>query len=232
MCTDPVRRLLVLEHVQRFLLCSLVLLAGCEARLGGGAGSVDVDGPDAGTIVVSDAPPLLDALPMVVADNACGVASTLGDLGLLAGIAGSVVQSGTTADRISWVQAPLPGTAMQATPDLLMVELWDGFGVFGGGVARAGTFTLTGAETDYDTCGVCVLLAANVANNTPAKLLLATSGTVTITSVGSAIGQTTRATLDNATFVEIVLDPNTGYEPVSGSSCPSPLSRGELSGTL
>lgn len=171
-----------------------------------------------------------DAAPMVT-DNACGVASDQGDLGMLSGAAGSQTQSSTTTQRVSFVEAVSPLTASQATPDVVYVELWDGYGAFTGAAAHAGTFTIAGAETDYDTCGVCVLMLADVANNTPTKLLLATSGTVTITSVGTATGQTTEATVTNASFVEISQQ-NNDYQPVVGSNCPSPISHVELRGTL
>lgn len=219
----------------RWVLFALVVVAGCEASLGGtaqgGSRGDDPLRPDAG-MASGDARPLLDALPMAAADNACGVASDHGDLGTLSAFAGAEAQ-GTTTSLTHWLEAPTPATASQATPDLVVIELWDGYGPFAGGVARAGTFTISGAETDYDTCGVCVLIAANVTATGASKLLFASAGTVTVTSVGSTAGQTTQATLSNATFVEISLDQATGtYSPVAGSNCPSPITRTELRGTI
>jgi hypothetical protein len=170
--------------------------------------------------------------PTLVADNACGVASDHGDLGSLMGQAGSVLQDATTTNRIHYISAPTPLTAAQAAPDIIVVELWDTFGAFAGGVARTGTFQIAGAETDYDTCGLCVLMLANYANDTPAKLLLATSGTVTVTSIGTGAGQTTQVGVSNASFVEITSVPDMGYQPVASSNCPSPISKAALSATL
>ena len=210
----------------------LVFLVACSARLGSGEGGMqdDDDGvrPDAAIVQSPDAAVQPDAPPAVV-DNACGVATMQGNLGNLTGQAG-VANQGTTTQRVHYVGAATPLTATSATPDIVVVELWDNYGAFAGGVARTGTFTISGNETDYDTCGVCLLMFANVTNGTATKLLLATSGTVTVTSIGTAAGQTTQATVSNASFVEIV--DNQGYQQVAGSNCPSPISNAGLSGTL
>jgi hypothetical protein len=167
-----------------------------------------------------------------VADNACGVSSSYGALGMLTGEAGNVLQQNSTTARTHYVQVPTPSSAAQTARDYVIIELWDGFGAFGTAAARTGTFTLTGDEADYDTCGICVLLAADVGTSGATKLLLATSGTVNITSIGTATGQTTQATLTNASFVEISYDANTGYNAVAGSNCPSPITSSTVSGTL
>lgn len=219
----------------RSLLLAVPLLAGCEASLGGASGNEQRGPqalqPDAGTAAADAATPTADA-PVAAVDNACGVASDHGNLGMLTATAGSVAQSGSTTLRTHYLDAPTPATATQTTPDVLMVELWDDYGAFAGGPARTGTFTLAGNETDYDTCGVCVLLAANVAANVPSKLLLATAGTVTVTSIGTGTGQTTQATITNATFVEIAFDQTAGWQTVAGSTCPSPIANAVLRGTL
>lgn len=216
-------------------LAALLVLVGCSARLGGAGGGVADENddlrPDAALITSADAAPD-SPMPIAAVDNACGVASNHGDLGSLTARAGSVLQDGSTTNRISYVSAPTPLTATQAAPDVVVVELWDNFGVFAGGAARSGTFQIAGTETDYDTCGVCVLMLANYANDTPAKLLLATSGTVTVTSVGTGAGQTTQLSVANASFVEIAANAETGYQTVAGSNCPGPITKAALSGTL
>lgn len=214
----------------------LFVLVGCSAQLGPASGGADGKGdgngtgPDAAVVSSPDAAPTDGST--VVADNACGVTATLGDLGNLTGVAGSALQQGSTTQRVGFVSAPTPMSAAQPAPDYLTVELWDNFGVFAGGAARTGTFQITGSETDYDTCGACVLVLANVANDTPSKLLLATSGSVTITSVATAAGQTLQLSLSNASFVEIAADANGAYASVAGSSCPSPISSVGLSDTI
>lgn len=224
----------------RSILVGLALVTGCSAQLGGasggdtGKGDGPDLGPDAGTTGggadASTGSP--DAAPSGVADNACGVASSYGALGMLTGEAGNVLQQGSTTARTHYLQVPTPSSAAQTARDYVIIELWDGYGGFGTSPARTGTFTLSGAETDYDTCGICVLLAADVGANGATKLLLATSGTVNITSIGTAAGQTTQATLTGASFVEISYDMNTGYNAVAGSNCPSPITSSTISGTL
>jgi hypothetical protein len=218
----------------RTALCLVIFLAACGARIGGDDGP-DQARPDASLTRSPDAAVQQqqpDAAPATIADNACGVASTLGELGMLTGYAGSQTQSTTTTQRVSWVGSPTPATATTATPDLVEIDLYDGYGAFNGTAAHTGTFTISGAETDFDTCGVCVLLLANISNNTPAKWMLATSGTVTVTSVGTATGQTTQATVSNASFVEITQLSDQTYQNVAGSTCTSPISHVDVRGTL
>jgi hypothetical protein len=217
----------------RSTLVLVIFLAACGARIGGDD-SVDDLRPDASLARQPDAAMQQqqpDAATPVVMDNACGVAQTQGDLGTLTGFAGTQLQEGSTTNRIRWVGSETAATASQATPDIVMIELWDTYGAFNGAAARTGTFTLTGADLDYDTCGICVLMLANVANNTPSKTMLATSGTVTITSVGTTAGQMTQAKLTNASFVEIAVV-NNDTVSVAGSNCTSPISNVELRGTL
>lgn len=208
-------------------LLVLPLLIACEARLGpakGGSDGADTR-PDA-RAVVDAAGQHLDA--SMSADNECGIAMNQGDLGVMTGTAGAQPQGDTTAQTY-FVVAPTSLTVTQQIPDILYVELWDGYGAFANGTAHTGTFTISGDETDYDTCGVCVLMGANFANNTPAKLLLANTGTVTVTSIATAPGETTEVEITNASFVEIEYDPDRGYETES-SSCASPIMHGVLRG--
>jgi hypothetical protein len=214
------------------LLVLLVVLTACSARLGsGGSESVEI-GPDARTATESDAAPAsgLDG-SAVAANNACGVALVQGDLGSLSGEAGIDPQE-TGTDNIYYIQVETPLSASDPAPDVVLVELWDGFGGFTGGKVRTGTFPITGEDLDYDTCGICVLMLADVANNTPAKLMLATAGTVTITSVATAVGQKTQLSVADASFVEIEDVPNQGFEPVADSSCASPISNVVLADTI
>jgi len=217
----------------RSTLCLVIFLAACGARIGGDD-TVDDLRPDASISRQPDAAmqqQQVDAAVQTVMDNGCGVASTLGELGNLTGFAGQQLQDGSTTQRIRWVGSETAATSNQATPDVVMVELWDNFGSFSGGAARTGTFTLTAADKDYDTCGICVLMLANVANNTPAKTMLATAATVTITSVGTNAGQVTQLAVTNATFTEIAVV-NQDTVSVAGSNCTSPLSHVDLRGTL
>lgn len=195
------------------------VLVACGAQLG--PSEVDVR-PDT-------APAHPDAaLPV---DNECGIAANQGDLGTMTGAAGARAQSATTTAQTYFVAAPTSLSAMQPVPDILNIELWDGYGPFANGTARTGTFTISGDDTDYDTCGICVLMAANLDDNKPARLLLATAGTVTVTSIAMASGQSTVVDVANASFVEITYVQDQGYQSVTTTNCPSPIAHALVRGT-
>ena len=210
--------------------CALLLvpvLVACGAQLG----PSEVDQvPDGGARPRDDAKPAHadSALP---ADNECGVAANQGDLGTMTGVAGARAQSDTTTAQTYFVAAPTSLSAIQPIPDIINVELWDGYGAFANTTAHTGTFTISGDETDYDTCGICVLMAANLVNDTPARLLLATSGTVQVKSIATAAGETTEVEVEEASFVEITYVQDQGYQSVTTSSCPSPIKHGVVRGT-
>ncbi|HVK78848.1 MAG TPA: hypothetical protein VM734_36360 [Kofleriaceae bacterium] len=112
---------------------------------------------------------------------ACGLAASIPDAGTIApATAERRNQPGSMgAAKYHVAYATLPGST-----DRVQIELWDGLGAFAGGVARAGTFPLTGAELSYDTCGVCVRAIAE--HGTPsAQEFLAKAGSVTVTAIGA-----------------------------------------------
>jgi hypothetical protein len=103
-----------------------------------------------------------------------------------------------------------------ATNDVLVVELWDGYGPFAGGAVAPGTYTLGAADADYDTCGVCILLAADVTPGTTqaVRTLIATGGTITLTSTSTTLA----GSLSGVALTE--LDPGSGA-PLPGATCTS-----------
>jgi hypothetical protein len=46
--------------------------------------------------------------------------------------------------------------------DYVYIDLYEMFGAFDGGPIATGTFTLTGDDAAYSTCGACVMLGAQV----------------------------------------------------------------------
>lgn len=73
-------------------------------------------------------------------------------------------------------------------PDILVLELWDGYGAFEGGDVVTGEWTIEGPETAVLTCGVCVYLWSDVTITdgmivASEKDYIATAGTVTAESV-------------------------------------------------
>src|SRR5262249_52916122 len=108
----------------------------------------------------------------------------------------------------------------------VQLELWDNTGAFAGGLVHTGTFQISGVETDYNTCGVCIRGIGDK-GATDAKEYFGTSGTVNVTAVGSN-GAPISATISNVGFVEI--DANM-HKPVAGG-CMAHLANTAVSGTV
>ena len=133
----------------------LALLAGCS-----GSGN----SPDA------HVPPV----DVFGSEATCLIKGGYGALGTLMGTFNTM--GGTTNATIVLDPGP-PGK------DDLFIKLVAGKGVFVGGL-KTGVFDLTGAETDYNTCGACVIIIADlIPGQGPSKFYLATSGTLTLSSV-------------------------------------------------
>jgi hypothetical protein len=67
--------------------------------------------------------------------------------------------------------------------DVFALELYAGSGALAGGIAP-GTYTISGVETNYATCGVCARIFTDIdAEGNDSGVYVASGGTVTITSV-------------------------------------------------
>jgi len=91
--------------------------------------------------------------------------------------------------------------------DTFFLKLNDGNGVFAGGLAN-GTYPLTGAELDFNNCGVCVNIIADIGMQGPTKFYFATAGSVTLTGTSPPAG-----TLSDVTLTEVT---STGTPVPSG----------------
>ncbi len=114
-------------------------------------------------------------------------------------------------------------------PDLLDIELYAMTGVFTAAITP-GTYTLSGDELNYATCGLCVLIYANATFDSSTgdltgadQYYLATGGSVTITSVAdnTAGTGTLTGTLNNITFDHVTIDSTTFTSTPVGDSCES-----------
>ena len=186
------------------------MAAGCGAQLGDGLGPADASvGLDA-LRRYGDAP--LDAAPdgpPIAPDNACDVPSSQGDLGALTA---SAIVTGP-APFIYDLEVTTPASAGAPAPDQIIVELWDGFGAFLNTTVAPGTYQISGDDTSYETCGICVLELANVdSSDTPTHMLIAQTGTVIVHAVGTTVGAELDAEVTDATFEEI--DPSS-YAPIT-----------------
>jgi hypothetical protein len=83
-------------------------------------------------------------------------------------------------------------TQGEPPPELLVIQLWDGFGAFEGGEFAAGEFSFSGPEVTVNTCGVCVFLLANAAlvggQLQFDKQYIATGGNITVEDIGERAG--------------------------------------------
>jgi hypothetical protein len=166
-------------------------------------GSPDARPPIGG----ADAPQLPDARLMVDASGGtpdamvsagCTTMATWGDQGPVDGNASESIDllSGEAYRKL--FVGPLEGVP----GDHLVIDLWDGYGAFSGGF-RTGSFTLSGAETSWEDCGVCVRVEADYDGGPSfTDHYMATGGTVNLTSVDGRI----TGTITNVTFRHIVVN--------------------------
>jgi hypothetical protein len=196
------------------LALGALLLAGCPHRdpwpLGGDGDAADaavISPPGDGGVVTDppDARPAGSPVDAAVVVGPCDVPMRLGSL-MLDGqaIAQGGPMSGADPDVI-YYSAQLDS---DPKPDILAVELYKGFGAFTTGNITTGTFSLTGPELDYATCGVCVRVLTNVdvgAGGDYSQMYFQTSGTVQLSSVnGNIVG-----TLSDVRLEHVTLNPTT-----------------------
>jgi len=97
---------------------------------------------------------------------------------------------------------------LNADPDQVQIELYNGHGVMTGGIAT-GTYTIAGDDLDYETCGLCVRMKGNGTDD-----YFATGGSVTITSLTPFA-----ATLDDVAFEHVTIDGTTFHSTPVGDGC-------------
>ena len=152
----------------------------------------------------------------------CPLAASVADMGMVAAFKAQRCNVPGSGGTQKWyrLSAQLPTTG-----DYVQLELWPNLGAFTGPVTT-GTFTITGKDAAYTTCGVCGR-ALGDKGQTSQKEYFATSGTVNVTAVGAA-GQPLSATLTGLGFVEIDA---TTKDPIA-SGCASALAGVQISGTV
>ena len=119
------------------------------------------------------------------------------------------------------LSATLPGS-----DDVIQVELWPERGVFRGGPVRAGSFTLSGDELSFATCGVCLRAVGDKGLDTQREYF-AVAGTIEVTAVDSTEGAPFVATVRDASFAEVDSD----HVEVAGG-CTVDLDRAKISGVV
>jgi hypothetical protein len=198
-------------------------LAGCvigDASApppGGGSnpGNPDAGGSNPGT---PDAPP---------AAAACTVNKDLGTLGTLA--AATAQQLNVAGSQGALHDYKLFAGVPGAPNDYVMVYLVDNKGPFVGKAVTAGTYTISGADTNLETCGVCVIALGDVDPTTKLakEVYLAQSGSVTIDSVGAA-GAQLSASVTGAALSHWDLT----AKAVATDTCTTSLGTASMAGTV
>lgn len=187
------RRFVYGARLMKLTSLSPVLLAFALAACGG---------DDDGVTPTVDAPGSIDAA--VDAPVTCSVSTrNFGDKGALTPSI-CVQDPGQDAadpmDDVIFMRAPLEA----GSPfDEIEIQLWAGFGALTNGFAN-GTYPITGDETQFATCGVCVFLNTNrVDDQTYEDDYFATGGTVTLTSVqGNLTGTVSNLTFEHVTVAQ------------------------------
>lgn len=114
-------------------------------------------------------------------------------------------QDGAGKQTVAWLGALQGGPSS----DTLDIQLIEGMGAFSGGPPAPGTFSLTGAEAQLGTCGVCVVIESG----TPREDYAAQSGTLVIEQVDT----TFKASLSNVELAHVTFDPMTSMSTIVDS---------------
>jgi hypothetical protein len=164
-----------------------------------------------------------DGAPDPPDPSSCTLAAELADAGDLLALKANQCNVPMSQGQRKWyrLSATLPGTT-----DIVELNLWDNLGAFKGGKIRLGTFPISGEETSFTTCGVCVR-ALGDKGTAEQQEFLANGGTVEITALG-VNNEPISATLSNLTFAQV---DNATRVPVP-SGCTSTLARIKMSGTV
>ena len=139
----------------------------------------------------------------------CPMSGTIANTGVLSASLADMCNVSGSMGAQHWYR--IAGVLPTGTANYVQLELWDNTGVFAGGTVHTGTFPITGVETDYNTCGVCVRGVGDKGGTT-SKEYFGTSGSVTVTAFGPA-PDAFQASVDNIGFVEV---DTTMHAPVTG----------------
>jgi hypothetical protein len=107
---------------------------------------------------------------------------------------------------ISWGAMDTVGSDTMVA-DYVNMDMYAGYGAFTGSDIVAGTYVIANDDTSYPDCGLCVYLQGDydlaADDGTSDDYLMASSGTVTLTSVS---GSAYKATITNADFRRVVVE--------------------------
>jgi hypothetical protein len=148
----------------------------------------------------------------VIAPDAPPCSLTITQYGAIASFASTHAarsQDGAGKQTVAWLGALAPGP----TADTLDIQLIQGNGAFAGGPPAAGTYSLTGAEAQLATCGVCVVVEAGMNRD----YFAAQSGTLVIEDVGTSF----KGSLSNVQLAHVTVDPATSVSTIADACATS-----------
>lgn len=191
----------------------LALVALVLAACGGGEKKNNV--------VLPDAP---DNTPDAPPNATCLVSSSLG----------TVTPTNPLAQHSMGMNGMPPGEFLygalinaDATPDVLQIEFYTGFGAFQGGFPTAATtIQIAGDEANYATCGACVRAFTDIDPNSGESAepvgvsYFATGGTLQLDSITET---SVAGTLSNIQFTHVTIDETTFNSTPVGDGCSSTL---------
>ena len=157
-----------------------------------------------------------DATPIVQPDAApkpCGATPTYGTV--------------TPADEVASRDLDVNPTeiyydaSLNADPkfDNLSLQLFAGLGTFTGEIVP-GVVSLSGVESNYGTCGACVLIYVDLdpdANFMDDGVYMATGGTMNLMTLTPNI----KGTLSNVSFTHVTIDPDNNFVSTPVGDCDS-----------
>jgi len=176
------------------LVASLFLVA-----CGGGE-----SGPDASIILQPDAP--LDA------PKPCGATPMYGTVTPMDEIA--TRSADTNPEEIFYDAAMNTDVKF----DNLSMQFFKGLGAFTTGEIVPGIVSLSGPETNYETCGACVLIYVDLDPDNEFQddgVYMATGGTINIMTTTPNL----KGTLSNVGFTHVTVDPNNNYHSTPVGDC-------------
>ena len=115
-----------------------------------------------------------------------------------------------------------------ASPDIVQLELYAGFGAFMGADISPKTIQLSGDELNYATCGACVRIFADATQMDSAAQYFATGGTVTLTSTNGTL----QGTLSNITMEKVTIDSSTYMSTPVGDGCNTKIVNASMNAQL
>jgi hypothetical protein len=181
-------------------------------------------GGDDGVTPVIDAPP---------AANRTVSTNMFGDKGALTGGATFASNAQNPAIYRIAMQAALEGAA---PTDALFIDFFTGYTPFGTSAAPTavvpGTSQLTGEQLDFETCGVCVTVATNATDTGYDDDYMVTGGTVTVTAVGDAVGETLTLSVSGLQLEHVTIDPMSGATTSVGDGCTTSITNGTFTGMV